>query len=1353
MITKHFPHTHQKLSLGRIEKRRPLKIGIDARPLRCGTTRMRGIGRYLLNQLRAMLTLAPDCEFTLYGNDAIWHQDYFSSFLSFKNIHYSAFHPSFWKDLDLFHLTDPLPLIPGTPLLPYPSEDLPLIATIYDLIPLAFREAYLDPNPQMKREYDEKLVFLQEHCQIFLAISNFVAEDAQSRLQLEANRIVPVLGGLDPVFQTPLLPEDISAIRQKYDLHEPYFIYSGGTDFRKNLITLIVAFAKAVRDFGLDYSLVFTGELNEKFLRNTTERLRCEDILPRMKTLGYVSDDELKCLYHESTAMVFPSLYEGFGLPALESMACGSPVIAARRGSLPEIVGDAGLLIEPENPTQIAEAMKTLAEDANFRERLIKKGTERAKRYQWEYVAEKTLYTYQEVAPRSRSVRRQERRMRVLFQNRPNALTHPGGDTGIMNGLHDGLATLDVSVNGSAEPGDLRTVDIVHLVNLTILPASRIFAQNALRQDVPYVVTTLYEDWPLFRSKSDAAYALFNDYMRSEYDKGQFENRLRLLRELPPAEGLDNGFVTARARALFASGEREAARLRRDFSEAADRVHSVPFGIRVPELPLNLPKESLKKVRDLGPFVFCVGRLETRKNQLMLLKALEDDDLTILFGTGGFTYQPEYENLCKTYLRRGQTACLGRVPEAQLGAIYSLAACHALPSWYELPGLVSLEAVAMGCPAVASSWGGIEDYLQEDSLFTCEPDNPDSIRDAVLKAIETKPSEEAIEHVREFTWQRSAEQTFEHYENILSHTGKRLRLREEFSAFPQNIEKDSTMIKAKTPLEPQFDCSIILSVQNNAEATQACLEAISANESDFSYEVIILDNGSTDTTPKLLAAIEGDVQILTQTEPLPYGRALNLAAAKARGEYLLFLNPATEPRPEQLKTMLTTAQKDSNVFAVGGTLTHSDQTIEHMGFAFRDNKVPFSLYRNFPVNHDAAKRMRTMQAASAACLLVRQSSFEQIGGFDEQVPSSFADIDLCFRLRMSGGNILVTPEASVLYNGTTALTAESYSQQDLQQFLGRWANKITADGETLTAEDGYRIDWDESGAPRYNKSETVTEAQHSTGEHNAEWEVLAKLMQSGTGTLDAIREFSELSQELNRAEEAEKIFADLKPDYQVSFEHARLLYHMENFELAAQKLKDITKHSQELSETNRFEAWQLLGNCWTHLQRSEEAEQAYYHALLENPSSERPYLGLGSVALTEQNWQAAQYGFTVAAAHAPDSTKAHFGLGLALSARGKQETAAKEFSKLLDEQPSHPEALFNLYKIAMETEKLEIVEIPLKTYLENHPDDTDFLFNLAGLQFKMGQHTSAAETCRRVLSLKPEHVAAKEVLQELEKQA
>jgi tetratricopeptide (TPR) repeat protein len=229
------------------------------------------------------------------------------------------------------------------------------------------------------------------------------------------------------------------------------------------------------------------------------------------------------------------------------------------------------------------------------------------------------------------------------------------------------------------------------------------------------------------------------------------------------------------------------------------------------------------------------------------------------------------------------------------------------------------------------------------------------------------------------------------------------------------------------------------------------------------------------------------------------------------------------------------------------------------------------------------------------------------------------------------------------------------------------------------------------------------------------------------------------------------MLAELVPQHSIAYEHARLLYHLEKFDQAAENLKGLRANLSELSDADRFEMWQLLGNCHLRLEQTEEAEKAYLNALKVNPSSEKPYLGLGSVALSMQNWQAAQYGFVPAVALCPDNPKAHFGLGVALTTRGMLLPAAQEFTKILESQTDHPEALFNLYKIAMETDKPELVEIPLKTYLERHPEDTDFLFNLCGLQFKMEQYASAADTCRRVLALRPSHAAAKEVLSQLEK--
>jgi len=158
--------------------------------------------------------------------------------------------------------------------------------------------------------------------------------------------------------------------------------------------------------------------------------------------------------------------------------------------------------------------------------------------------------------------------------------------------------------------------------------------------------------------------------------------------------------------------------------------------------------------------------LETRKNQLMLLKALEDDDIPIVFADGGFVCQPQYTELCKRFQRRGRTIYTGRLSSELLVSAYHAARVHCLPSWYELPGLVTLEAAQYGCAPVASSWGAITDYMGEYCEY-CEPDSPESIRTAVLRAMEQGIKPGAREHAATFTWEAAAEQVLRVYEEVL----------------------------------------------------------------------------------------------------------------------------------------------------------------------------------------------------------------------------------------------------------------------------------------------------------------------------------------------------------------------------------------------------------------------------------------------------------------------------------------------------------------------------------------------------------------------------------------------------------
>ncbi|MCB0311507.1 MAG: glycosyltransferase, partial [Bdellovibrionales bacterium] len=167
-------------------------------------------------------------------------------------------------------------------------------------------------------------------------------------------------------------------------------------------------------------------------------------------------------------------------------------------------------------------------------------------------------------------------------------------------------------------------------------------------------------------------------------------------------------------------------------------------------------------VRD---FVLCVGRIESRKNQLMLLKALEDSELTVVLAGGGFTYQPEYDQAVRRFVRKGRTIVLDKLSPEMLASAYCAAKVHCLPSWYELPGLVSLEAAHYGCNVVATRSGSTTDYLG-DNAFYCDPWSEDSIKNAVLAGYFSPLNSDLKNIVSAFTWERSANEVLKVYREV-----------------------------------------------------------------------------------------------------------------------------------------------------------------------------------------------------------------------------------------------------------------------------------------------------------------------------------------------------------------------------------------------------------------------------------------------------------------------------------------------------------------------------------------------------------------------------------------------------------
>lgn len=172
-----------------------------------------------------------------------------------------------------------------------------------------------------------------------------------------------------------------------------YFLHVGTIEPRKNVLRLLRAFERICRTDSMAPSLVFcggSGWRNREFYR----AVETSPVKASVRVLGYVPEDDLAALYSASLATVYPSLYEGFGLPPLEAMACGSPVITSNASSLPEVVGEAALLVDPHDTAAIEAALVRVQDDSELRETLREQGLKRAKQFSWETTARRTLAVY-----------------------------------------------------------------------------------------------------------------------------------------------------------------------------------------------------------------------------------------------------------------------------------------------------------------------------------------------------------------------------------------------------------------------------------------------------------------------------------------------------------------------------------------------------------------------------------------------------------------------------------------------------------------------------------------------------------------------------------------------------------------------------------------------------------------------------------------------------------------------------------------------------------------------------------------------------------------------------------------------
>jgi glycosyltransferase involved in cell wall biosynthesis len=287
----------------------------------------------------------------------------------------------------------PANLISGT-LLWSPGGSGPLavrnqVLTIHDVAHLEHPEWY---GRRFALFYRMLLPLLARRVRRILTVSEFSKERIVRQFGVPSDKVAAIPLGVDPRFRVKPHAE-VTATLQRMDVHRPYILAVGAVSPRKNLSRLFAAWA-SVSNTRPDTDLVVVGKTGLAFAGRSSRGM----LPPKTRVFDRVSDDDLVDLYNGATGFVFPSLYEGFGLPILEAMASGAPVIAGNVTSLPEVAGDAALLVDPYDTDAIARSIRRLVEDEALRNRLRAQGLARAAHFTWDATAAMTWHTLQETA-------------------------------------------------------------------------------------------------------------------------------------------------------------------------------------------------------------------------------------------------------------------------------------------------------------------------------------------------------------------------------------------------------------------------------------------------------------------------------------------------------------------------------------------------------------------------------------------------------------------------------------------------------------------------------------------------------------------------------------------------------------------------------------------------------------------------------------------------------------------------------------------------------------------------------------------------------------------------------------------
>jgi len=373
-----------------------MHIGIDAHAI---GAQQGGNETYIANLIKSLAEIDGDNLYTIYlanaGAAAQWREGFTNRYKNFSvrllppptplvRVPVYLTYELFRRPVDVLHVQFTAP----------PFCRVPVVATIHDL---AFERM---PETFTRRgSFQLKLTVRRtaKKAARIATVSEYSRQDLLSIYKLTPEKVVVTYNGIESSFAPrPSVPNEAEEVRRRFGVSRDFLLAVGSLQPRKNMVRLIRAYAR-LRSEREDFrpQLVIVGRklwLASEIFDEVKRQRWADDVI----LTGYVPDEDLPALYRAARAFVYPSLFEGFGLPPLEAMACGTPVVTSDVSSLPEVTGDAALLIDPNDERALANALIEIVNNEGLRAELRERGIAQAKKFTWRAAAEKTLSLYQE---------------------------------------------------------------------------------------------------------------------------------------------------------------------------------------------------------------------------------------------------------------------------------------------------------------------------------------------------------------------------------------------------------------------------------------------------------------------------------------------------------------------------------------------------------------------------------------------------------------------------------------------------------------------------------------------------------------------------------------------------------------------------------------------------------------------------------------------------------------------------------------------------------------------------------------------------------------------------------------------